>query len=305
MQFKIQCSVQKDKKDYLRKSHGWYDEEQVLIMKTLIQNLVMIGVIFLMLGVGLQTTFRQILEVTRRFQLLMRGILANFLIIPVLLYLGVQSSVLTPEVGIGLMIMAAAPVAPMAPPFVGMAKGDLHYAVGLMTVVAFLCVPLTPLIISLCVATGEQRVNIDIFQMIQKILIAQLIPISIGMTIHSISPHLKEKLMKFVPKIGQCLLVICIILIVAVGAKQMLGIGLMAHLAIFFAVIISLFVGDLMMLGETKERRRSLGISTAIRNSALGLLIATGSFPGTDAVPVVLVFAIYSMIVGFAYTLRG
>ena len=270
-------------------------------MVVLIQNLVMITVIFLMLGVGLQTTFRQIIDVISQFQLLMRGILANFLIIPVLLYLGIQWSYLTPEVGIGLMVMAAAPVAPMAPPFVGMAKGDLPYAVGLMTVVALLCVPLTPLILSLCVVTSEQGLNLDTFQMIQTILIAQLIPISIGMAIHRVTPHWTENLMKFVPKIGQCLLVISIILIIAVGAKQMVGIGLIAHLAIFLAVIISLLVGDWMMLGETTERRRSLGISTAIRNPALGLLIATGNFPGTDAVPVVLVFAVYSMIVGFAY----
>jgi len=270
-------------------------------MVVLIQNLVMITVIFLMLGVGLQTTFRQIIDVIRQFQLLMRGILANFLIIPVLLYLGIQWSYLTPEVGIGLMVMAAAPVAPMAPPFVGMAKGDLPYAVGLMTVVALLCVPLTPLILSLCVVTSEQGLNLDTFQMIQTILIAQLIPISIGMAIHRVTPHWTENLMKFVPKIGQCLLVISIILIIAVGAKQMVGIGLIAHLAIFLAVIISLLVGDWMMLGETTARRRSLGISTAIRNPALGLLIATGNFPGTDAVPVVLVFAVYSMIVGFAY----
>ena len=81
-------------------------------------------------------------------------------------------------------------------------------------------------------------------------------------------------------------LVISIILIIAVGAKQMMRIGLIAHLAIILAVIVSLLVGDWMMLGETKERRRSPGISTAIRNPALGFLIATGNFPGTDAVAV-------------------
>jgi BASS family bile acid:Na+ symporter len=270
-------------------------------MSGMIQNLVMTAVFFLMLGVGLQTTFRQVIDVARRFQLLMRGILANFLIIPALLYLGLQWSVLTPEVGIGLLIMAAAPVAPMAPPFVGMARGDLPYAVGLMTVVALLCVPLTPLILSLCVVTSGQGLNLDIFQIIKTIVTAQLIPIAIGMAIHSLNPHWTEKLLKFVPKIGQWLLVMSIVLIITVGAKQMLGIGLVSHLAIILVVITSLLVGDWMMLGETTERRRSLGISTAIRNPALGLLIATGNFPGTDAVAVVLVFAIYSMIAGFAY----
>ena len=47
-------------------------------------------------------------------------------------------------------------------------------------------------------------------------------------------------------------LVMSIVLIITVGAKQMLGIGLVSHLAIFLAVIVSLLVGDWMMLGETK-----------------------------------------------------
>jgi hypothetical protein len=55
------------------------------------------------------------------------------------------------------------------------------------------------------------------------------------------------------------------------------------------------------MIGETADRCRSLGIMSAIRNPALGRFIATSNFPGRDAVPAVLVFAIFSMVVGLAY----
>jgi BASS family bile acid:Na+ symporter len=270
-------------------------------MKALVQNMVMISVIFLMLGVGLRTSVRQIVDATRQFGLMSRGVLANFLVVPALFYLGVQWSGLAPEVGIGIMIMAAAPVAPMAPPFVGMARGDLPYAVGLMTIAALLCVPLTPLILSLCLSGGGQGLDLDTWKIIQTVLTAQLIPISVGVAIHHASPAWTEKLLKVVPRLGQGGLAISIILIVIVGAKQLVGIGPVAHLAIFLAVIASLLIGDWMMLGESASRRSSLGISTAVRNPALALLIATTNFAGTDAIPAVLVFAIYSMLVAIAY----
>jgi predicted Na+-dependent transporter len=42
-------------------------------------------------------------------------------------------------------------------------------------------------------------------------------------------------------------------------------------------------------------------VSTAIRNVALGFLIVTTNFPGNPAVPAVLVFGIFSMVIGAVY----
>lgn len=94
-------------------------------MRGLVQNLVMISCIFLMLTVGLRTSLGQLIGVTRQLRLLSRGLLANFLVLPTLLFLGMEASAVSPEVGIGIMIMAGAPAAPMAPAFVRMGRGDL------------------------------------------------------------------------------------------------------------------------------------------------------------------------------------
>jgi hypothetical protein len=53
-------------------------------MAQFMQSLLMISVIFLVLGVGLRTTIGQIVAVARQF-LLLRGILANFLIVPLMM----------------------------------------------------------------------------------------------------------------------------------------------------------------------------------------------------------------------------
>ncbi len=266
-----------------------------------VKYLLMVSVMFLMLGVGMRTTFGQMIDVAKQHKLLLRGLLANFLVIPLLFYLALYWLPFRPDVVIGLLIMAAVPIAPMAPPFVGIARGDVAYAVGLMTIVALLCVPLTPLILSVCLPASEEGLELDTLAIVQTLLTAQLIPIGLGMAVNHVSSTWTERLLKFVPNVGQAGLAISVVLIIVAQAKQIVGLGLLPNLAVFLSIVVCLFIGDLMMLGESARRRRSLGISTAIRNVALGLLIVNSNYPGTPAVAIVLVFGILSMVVALAY----
>ena len=270
-------------------------------MAFFVKNLLMVSVILMMLSVGLRTAIGEVVDIAKQYQLVIRGVLANFLVVPLIFYLAVQWLPFRPHVVIALMIMAAVPIAPMAPPLVGMAKGDVVYAVGLMTIVALLCVPLTPLLLALCLPATEKGLDLNILKIIGTILKVQLIPICLGMAINNASRTWSEKLLKFVPKVSQVGLIICIILIIAVNSKQIVNLGILPNLAVLLSIIVTLFIGDWMMIGETTGRRRSLAISTAVRNVALGLLIVNNNFPGTLAVALVLVYAILSMVVAFAY----
>lgn len=267
----------------------------------IVKHLLMTSVMFLMLGVGLRTPFRQVIDITKQFRAVMRGVLANFLIVPLLFYLTVEVLPFTPEVGIGLMIMAAVPIAPLAPPFVVMARGDVPYAVGLMAVVALLCVPFTPLILSLCLPKNEAGLELDVSRIIETLLIAQLIPIGAGMAVNQFRPTWSEKLLRFVPTIGQIGLLISTVLLIYMQDKLIIELGVLPNLTAVLLLITCLVIGELMMVGESVGRRRSLGISTAIRNVALGLLIVNSNYPGTQAVAMVLVFGVLSLIIALGY----
>ena len=266
-----------------------------------VMKVVMASVIFLMLGVGLNTAFGQVIAVARQVRLIGIGVLANFIVVPVLIYLSLVWLPLSPDVKIGIMLMAAAPIAPMSPPFVGMARGNVAYAVGLMTIVALLSVPLTPLIIDFALPKSMEGVVLDPMQIIKTLLIAQLIPISIGMTIRQVSPKWAERLLKFVPKIGQFGLIIGVGLLLAKDTTQILSLGLLPQLVMALMVIGSLFIGDWMLIGETDDNRRSLAVSTAIRNVPLAFLIAGENFPDTVVAPVTLLFGVFTMVFSVVY----
>jgi BASS family bile acid:Na+ symporter len=271
-------------------------------MGAYIIKVIMVSVMFLMLGVGLGITFAQIIAVARQFRLVVLGVLANFLVVPVLMYLAILWLPLAPEIKIGIMLMAAAPIAPMVPaPFVEKARGDVVYSAGLMVIVALLSVVFTPLILSLSLPESAAGLEIDPIQIVKTLLMVQLIPICLGMVIRHIKPVWAEKLVQFVPKIGQIGLLIGVGLLLAKQARQILSIGLPPYLLMVFLVIVSLFVGDRILIGESIEKRRALAISTAIRNIPLAFLIANENFPGTIVAPVALVFSVFTMLLSIVY----
>lgn len=270
-------------------------------MADIINVLLLVSVMTLLLGVGLSTPFGKVFAVATQYQLILRGLVANFVIVPCVLTFALQGAPLGPDIVIGLLVMAAVPVAPLAPPFVGMGRGDVAYAVGLMLIVAFLGLPLTPLILALSLPPSESGLQIDTLKILQTLLAAQLIPLSLGMTIQYVRPMWAEKLLQFVPKLGRIGVLLTLTLITATQVQQIVGLGVLPHLTALVSTLVCLLIGDVMMRGEAAEIRRSLAISTAIRNAALALLIVGTNFPGSPAVTIVFVVGLYSLIVGFTY----
>lgn len=270
-------------------------------MAALINSLLLISIMCLLLGVGLSVPFGKVRAVASRYPLVLRGLIANFIVVPCVLALALQGGSLGPDIAIGLLVLDAVPVAPLAPPFVGMGQGDVAYAVGLMIIVAFFGLPLTPLILTLSLPPSETGLRIDTLKILQALFSAQLAPLGVGMAILHMRTRLAGKLLRFVPKLGRIGVLLTLILITTTEARQILSLGVLALVAALIFTLGCLLIGHVMMRGETAEVRRSLAISTAIRNAALGLLIVGTNFPGTSAVTTVLVVGLLSMVVSFGY----
>jgi hypothetical protein len=114
-------------------------------------------------------------------------------------------------------------------------------------------------------------------------------------------PDLAGRIVGYVSKLGQIGLIIGVGMILFMQAQQISAIQPLAYLVMIVAVVVSLIVGDRMMLGEPAERRSALAISTAIRNIPLAFLIANQSFAGTSAAPTTLIFAVMAMILSIVY----
>ena len=155
--------------------------------------------------------------------------------------------------------------------------------------------------LSLALPRSDSGITLDPFQIIQTLVTVQLVPIGIGMAVRQCSQAGAEHLLKFIPRIGQIGLLAGVSLLLATQATQIISLDFLAYLLLPLLVIASLVIGDWMMIGETVGLRRSLAVSTAIRNIPLALLIANTSFPGTATAPVTLVFSVFTMVLSIVY----
>jgi len=270
-------------------------------MENLVVKGIMVSVVFIMWGVGLGVRFRDVIAVAKQYKPLIIGIIANFIIFPVLVYIAMTWLPLSPLVKVGIMLMVAAPIAPMVPLFVNMAKGDLLYSVGLMVIVALLSVIFTPLILGISFPDSIGGVLLNPLEIVKTLIIVQIIPISVGMIITQKKPKWSKALLRFVPKIGQIGLFIGVVLILVKQLSYVVDMGLAPHLVFIVLSIISLFIGDWMLIKNSSDKRRTLAVSTAIRNVPLAFLIAGENFPDSVVTAVVLIYSIYTMLVSMVY----
>lgn len=70
---------------------------------------------------------------------------------------------------------------------------------------------------------------------------------------------------------------------------------------LIFAVLTCLSIGLLVARNEAVGVRRSLAISTAIRNGAVALLITGTNFSGGASAGIVISFNLLSLVVAFVY----
>ena len=103
----------------------------------------------LLLAVGLRLTWAEVAEALRRCRM---GwvLVVNFVVVPALTLLLAWMFQVGRDLTIGMLLLAAAPFAPVVPVFARMARADLALAAGLTGLFPFLSALLTPVV---CLAT--------------------------------------------------------------------------------------------------------------------------------------------------------
>src|SRR5262245_21920150 len=262
----------------------------------LINLLVTITLVEMMVTVGLRVTFKEIADTARDWRLVVGGLVANYVAVPaaaVLLLLLFQAP---PLVAAGFLILAVAPGAPFGPPFAAIARANVPLAVGLMVILAGSSAVISPLLLKLLLPwlAGSGAVQIDPLGLVVTLLLTQLLPLLGGLLVRHWRPELAAKLL------GPCELVSKILnlgiaaLILVTQFHMLMEIRLMAFGGMLALLVASLVIGWLAG-GSDNESRKSMSLTTALRNAAVGLVIVTGNFPGTPAASAVLAYGIVAV----------
>jgi bile acid:Na+ symporter, BASS family len=264
----------------------------------LVNLLTVAGLIAIMLSMGFKVTFREVAESIRKPRLVIAGLVANFVLVPAvttaLLYLFDAD----PMVSVGFLILAVCPGAPMGPPFAAVAKGDVPYATGQMVILAGLSALLSPILLAVLLARllPASEMRIDYSAIVGTLLVSQLLPLGIGLGLHHWVPKFTSRITRPVGLVANLLLLSVVMLVLIREYEMLTLIRPRGWIGMLLLLVASLGIGWLCG-GSSLATRKALAVTTAVRNAAVGLVIASNNFADTAAVTAVVAFALVSIFV--------
>ncbi len=263
----------------------------------LMNLLVTITLIEMMVAIGLRVTFAELLVVARNWGLVARGMLANYVCVPAATVALLLVFDAHPMVAIGFVILAVCPGAPYGPPFTTIAKGDVSVAVGLMVLLAGSSAVMAPLLLRclLPFLAQDESVSIDATKIVVALLMTQLLPLCVGVAVRQRQPKWADRLQGPATLLSKVLNLVAVGMILVVQFPSLIAIRPISFFGMLVLLVASWAIGWLLG-GCDFCVRKSMMLTTSLRNVAVGLVIATGSFAGTEAVTAVAAFGLVSLL---------
>ena len=269
-----------------------------MTLDSLVKLVVTVAVIDMMVTVGLGVAVADVMAVVRDGRLLTRAALANYVCVPAATAVLLMIFGAHPMVAAGFLVLAVCPGAPFGPPMAVLAGGNEALSVGWMTILAITSAVIAPASLYLLLpwVAGTQAMTVDaVYRMMGTLIGIQLLPLSVGLGIRHFRPGMADRILGPALRLGKVLNVIAIVLVVAAYYDLLLELRLKGLMGMLLLLMVSLAAGWLLG-GRSVEHRKTLALTTSLRNVGVGLVIATDAFGGTPAVTAVLAYGIVGII---------
>ncbi|MEJ2263372.1 MAG: bile acid:sodium symporter [Anaerolineales bacterium] len=259
------------------------------IIQVLSNIFTLVFVVSSMLALGLSLTMQQITGPLRDVNLVVRVLLANFILVPLVAYLINLVIPMDEPLSIGLILLATAAGAPFLPKLVQMAKGEVATGVGLMVLLMVTTVIYVPLVLPLLLP----GVSVNPLDIASSLVVLMLIPLGIGLFIKARYPETAAGLQPTFAQAANVGLLGLVVTMLLLNWRTVLGtVGSGAILAALIFVVLSFVIGYFLAPATT---RSTLGLGTAQRNIAAAMVVAGDNFTDPNVLIMVLVGAILMM----------
>lgn len=249
-----------------------------------------------MLSMGLSLTVSQILQPLRNIRLVIMALAANFVIVPAVAFALSRIIPLEQDVQIGLLLLGTAAGAPFLPKLAQMAKANVAFAVGLMTMLVVVTIVYLPIVLPLLLP----GVKVDAGKIALSLIVTMLVPLLVGLLIKARYEGAAGESQPVMSQISNISLALLLVLMLALDYRSVIDLfGTGAILATLLFLAISLLVGYLLG-GSSTDTKRVLALGSGQRNLAAAFIIATSNFADQ---PNVLVYLAAVGLVGMVVVL--
>ena len=262
----------------------------------------------IMLGLGFSLTREDFRRVIVYPKAVFIGLGCQMLLLPVAAFGIAKAFTLSPELAVGLMLLAASPGGATANLFSHLARGDVALNITLTAVNSLLSLLTLPLLVNWSLVHfigAEKALPLQTDKVLQVFAIV-LVPVAIGMLVRARQAPLALRLEKPVRLLSALFLVLVVAAAVAKEAGNLSGFIQQVGPAALAFNLLSMAVGYCVPLLARLPQRQAvaIGMEIGIHNGTLAIAIASSPFLLNNSVMAVPP-AIYSVIMFFTAAAFG
>ncbi|MFG6149704.1 bile acid:sodium symporter family protein [Halobacillus sp. B23F22_1] len=215
------------------------------------------------------------------------GVLAQFLIMP-LVALAIAVALRLPnELAAGLVLLGSVPGGTASNVMVYLARGNLALSIAMTSLSTLLAPIATPLIL---LTLAGQWLPVDPIAMFLSIVQVIIIPITLGVLIRRVFPKAVNKSSTVIPLISVVAIIVIVSAVVAANVESIATSGLIIFSAVMLHNLMGLLLGYVtaMLMKLDESKRRAISIEVGMQNSGLGVALSTAHFGPLAALPNVI-----------------
>ena len=240
---------------------------------------------FIMFSLGLGLTGADFLRVVKQPKDFFVGAISQIILLPIVAFILVKIWPISPELAIGVMIIAAAPGGVTSNILTSFAKGDVALSISLTAIISLLSVITVPFILigSLNLLGSESIVqNISLVSMAISMFLIVTVPVIIGMIFRKFAENIAIKFESIAKKISVVLFII--VLLGAILAEKdnivsyFADAGLITLALNILMMLIAFYVAQL--LGTGIQQKKCIAIECGLQNGTLAIFVGTTLFGG-------------------------
>ena len=251
----------------------------------IVTNILPLALAFIMLTLGLGLTGQDFIRVINQPKDFLIGLLSQIILLPIVAFIIIKIWPISPELAIGVMIIASAPGGVTSNILTSLARGDVALSISLTAVISLLSVITVPFVVLNSVnLLGLNNIteNISLLSMAIQMFLIVAAPTFLGMIIRNYANNFTLKFEPTAKKISVALFII--VLIGAILSEK-------ENLVNYFAQagLITLLLNILMMIlaynlakvfGSGSQQKKAISIECGLQNGTLAIFVGTVLFGG-------------------------
>lgn len=236
----------------------------------------------IMFSLGLGLTINDFLRVIKYPKNFLVGFICQVILLPIIAFILINLITLTPEIALGVMIIAAAPGGVTSNVLTKFANGDVALSVSLTAIVSLISIATVPFIVFYSANFLEIEIlkEIAMSSIATKMFFVVTVPVLLGMIIRKLKQDLVIAYESLFQKIS---IILFLIVFTAIWVEEWGEImsfiktaGLISIILNITMIIIGFYVAKFLVSGIAQ--RKSISLECGLQNGTLAVYVATQLF---------------------------